>query len=54
MLLAKLADQVETEYGEKTLVKFAEEIGVPDCTLTRRLSTFRKWDPKKAHKIVLS
>jgi hypothetical protein len=42
--LAELADRITTKYGEKTLSKYAAEIGAVACTLERRLSTYRRWN----------
>jgi hypothetical protein len=42
--LARIADQVEPKYGDKTLRKLAEEIGgIAECTLERRRSVVRFW-----------
>lgn len=41
--LAELADQVETTYGAKDLVKFAVEIGIAPCTIKRRRTAYRTW-----------
>ena len=43
MRLGELADRLEPRYGEKTLEKFAKEIGVAVCTLERRRSVYRAW-----------
>jgi hypothetical protein len=43
--LGELAAQVETQYGKKTLKKFAEDIGVAKCTLERLRSVWRAWEP---------
>ena len=41
--LAGLADRVETQYADKTLDKFAKDIGVAACTLKRHRSVWRAW-----------
>jgi hypothetical protein len=41
--LAELADQVGTQYGENSLAKFATEIGLANCTIKRRRTTYRNW-----------
>jgi hypothetical protein len=38
MRLGELADKVETKYADRTVAKFAKEIGVATCTLKRYLS----------------
>jgi hypothetical protein len=43
MRLGELADQVKTNYGEKTLNKFAKDSGWVLCTLQRSMSTYRAW-----------
>jgi hypothetical protein len=48
MRLGELANRVETKYRDRTLAKFAKEIGYPACTLKRHLSVYRAWDGKKA------
>jgi hypothetical protein len=45
MRLGELADQVETQYGKKTLKNFAKDIGMALCTLERSRSTYRAWVP---------
>ena len=42
--LGQLADRVEPKYGDRTVAKFAKEIGVAACTLKRYLSVYRAWD----------
>src|SRR5262245_19890963 len=41
--LGELADRLEPKYGDKTLDRFAKEIGVNAGTLKRWRSTYRKW-----------
>src|SRR5262245_43563951 len=41
--LGELADSVKTKYREKSLARFAEEIGVKFSTLNRCRSTYRAW-----------
>jgi hypothetical protein len=41
--LAALADAVATRYKEKSLARFANEIGIAPCTLARRRTTYRHW-----------
>jgi hypothetical protein len=42
--LARIADQVEPKYGDKTLAKLAKAIGgIAACTLERRRYVCRKW-----------
>lgn len=43
MKLGELADRLEPRYGEQTLKKFAQEIGIAVCTLERRRSVYRAW-----------
>jgi hypothetical protein len=43
MRLGELADRLETKYGEGTLKKFADAIGVAQCTVKRRRSVWRAW-----------
>ena len=44
MRLGELAARVERKYGDRTLAKFAKEIGVAACTLERYCSVFRAWE----------
>ena len=46
MRLGALADQVTKDYGESTLAKFAEAIGVNKSSLNSYRATFRAWDGK--------
>jgi hypothetical protein len=48
MRLGELAAQVETDYGEETLKKFAKEIDMALCTLLRSRSVYRAWAEIKA------
>ena len=41
--LTALADQVEADYGENTLARFAREIGQTPCVMKRRRTTYRNW-----------
>jgi hypothetical protein len=42
--LGELADKVvQTKYGDRTLAKFAEAIGISHCTLERHRSVYRAW-----------
>src|SRR5262249_33177772 len=41
--LGELADSVKTKYREKSLARFAEEIGVKFSTLNRCRSAYRAW-----------
>lgn len=42
--LGELYARVERKYGDRTLAKFAKEIGVAACTLERYHSVFRAWE----------
>lgn len=46
--LGELADQLKTYYNDRTLAKFAKEIGVAKCTLDRYRSVYRAWKGKLA------
>ena len=51
--LGELADQLETQYGERTLAKFAKELDIAACTLARyrdvyRIGTVRGFAPRGA------
>jgi hypothetical protein len=48
MRLGELADQVACKYGDRTLAKYAKAIGVAECTLKRRRTTYRAWKAKGA------
>lgn len=41
--LGELADQLETQYGDQTLAKFAKELGIAKCTLDRFRTVYRDW-----------
>ena len=41
--LGQLADTVEPQYGDRTLAKLAEAIGVAACTLARHRDVYRAW-----------
>jgi hypothetical protein len=43
MRLGELADKLEPRYGDRTVAKFAAEIGIAACTLKRCLSVYRAW-----------
>ena len=43
----KLADQLEPKYGDKTLARFAKDIGLDAVQLSRCHSTYRAWKGKK-------
>jgi hypothetical protein len=46
--LGELADKLEPKYGDRTLAKFAEAIGVAKCTLDRYRTVYRAWAGKLA------
>ena len=46
--LGELADKLEPRYGDRTLAKFADEIGVAKCTLDRYRTVYRAWEGKLA------
>jgi hypothetical protein len=41
--LGELADMVETRYSDRTLAKFAVDLGVAKCTLDRYRTVYRAW-----------
>jgi hypothetical protein len=41
--LGQLADTVQPKYGEKTLARFAKEIGIAACTVERYRDVYRAW-----------
>jgi hypothetical protein len=43
MRLGELADKLEPKYKDRTLAKFAKEIGIAPCTLERYRSVYRAW-----------
>jgi hypothetical protein len=44
MRLGELAARVERKYGDRTQAKFAKEIGVASCTLSRYQKVWEQWD----------
>jgi DNA repair exonuclease SbcCD ATPase subunit len=46
--LGELAHKLEKKYGDRTLAKFAAEIGVAKCTLDRYQTVYRAWEGKLA------
>ena len=44
MRLGELAARVERKYGDRTKAKFAKEIGVAPCTLSRYRKVWQAWD----------
>jgi hypothetical protein len=42
--LGELAHKVETKYADRTVAKFAAEIGVSACTLHRYRDVYRAWE----------
>lgn len=48
MRLGELADNLEPKYADRTLAKYAEEIGIGACTLERYRSVYRAWKEKPA------
>jgi hypothetical protein len=46
--LGELADKLEPKYKDRTLAKFAAEIGIQKCTLERYRTTYRAWAGKLA------
>jgi hypothetical protein len=46
--LGELADKLEPKYNDRTLAKFAAEIGVAKCTLERYRTVYRAWEGKLA------
>jgi hypothetical protein len=43
--LGELADKIEPKYGDRTMAKFAEALGIAECTLDRHRKTYRDWKP---------
>jgi hypothetical protein len=41
--LCEIADSLEPRYGERTVERFAEDIGVIPCTFVRRMSVYQAW-----------
>jgi len=48
MRLGELADKLEPKYADRTLAKFAAEIGIAACTLERHRSVYRAWKENPA------
>jgi hypothetical protein len=48
MELGELADRLETKYGDKTLERFAKDIGIGAARLKRCRSVYRAWKGKEA------
>lgn len=46
--LGEIADKLERKYADRTLAKFAREIGLAPCTVERHLSVYRAWKEKPA------
>src|SRR5262249_48607761 len=46
--LGELVAKVEKKYGDRTLAKFAEELGIAKCTLDRYQTVYRAWEGKLA------
>ena len=46
--LGELAHKLEKKYGDRTLAKFAAEIGIAKCTLDRYQTVYRAWEEKLA------
>src|SRR6516164_11519371 len=46
--LGELAHKLDKKYGDRTLAKFAAEIGVAKCTLDRYQTVYRAWEGKLA------
>jgi hypothetical protein len=46
--LGELAYKLDKKYGDRTLAKFAAEIGVAKCTLDRYQTVYRAWEGKLA------
>jgi hypothetical protein len=46
--LGELAAKLEPKYKDRTLAKFAEELGVAKCTLERYRNVYRAWEGKLA------
>jgi hypothetical protein len=43
--LGELADKIEPKYGDRTMAKFADALGIAECTLDRHRKTYRDWKP---------
>jgi hypothetical protein len=46
--LGELADNLKTHYDDRTIAKFAAEIGVAKCTVDRYRTVYRQWKDKLA------
>ena len=46
--LGALAHQVKTKYNDRSLARFAKEIGIAKCTLERYRTVYRAWEVKLA------
>jgi hypothetical protein len=46
--IGALADKLEPKYGDRTLAKFAKEIGIAKCTVDRYRTVYRAWKGKLA------
>jgi hypothetical protein len=46
--LGELVDRLEPKYGDRTLAKYAKEIGKAKCTLERYRDVYRDWKGKLA------
>jgi hypothetical protein len=46
--LGELAAKVKTKYDDQTLLKFAKELGIANCTLERYRNVYRAWQGKLA------
>jgi hypothetical protein len=44
--LGELADQLETQYGDRTLAKYAKALNIAPCTLKRYRDVYRAWKGK--------
>jgi hypothetical protein len=44
--LGELADQLETQYGDRTLAKYAKALDIASCTLKRYRDVYRAWKGK--------
>jgi hypothetical protein len=46
--LGELADTLAPKYGDRTVAKFADELGIAKCTLDRYRTVYRAWAGKLA------
>ena len=44
--LGELADKLETHYNDRTVAKFAAEVGLAKCTVDRYRTVYRAWKDK--------